>query len=59
MKIGLNDRSAHELIALIEHNGNCSPKHFVQLLITKAYKEMKSTQFPNVEDNQNAEPIKH
>ncbi|WP_323149387.1 hypothetical protein [Pseudomonas oryzihabitans] len=59
MKIGLNDRSAQELIALIEHNGNCSPKHLVQLLITKAYKEIKLAQFPNVEDTRNAEQIKH
>lgn len=59
MKIGLNDRSAQELIALTEHSGNCSPKHVVQLLITKAFKELKLNQFPNVEDNQNAEPIEH
>lgn len=50
MKIGLNDRSAQELIALIEHNGNCSAKHIVQILITQAYKKLNLNSIPLVEE---------
>lgn len=59
MKIGLNDRSAQELIMLIEHYGNASAKHVVQVLITKAVKELNLNSIPNVEDIKNAESIKH
>lgn len=59
MKIGLNDRSAQELITLIEHYGNASAKHVVQVLITKAVKELNLNPIPNVEDIENAESIKH
>lgn len=46
MKIGLNDRSAQELLEIMAQLNITTPKHCVQTMITQLHKSL----FPNVED---------
>lgn len=55
MRIHLNDRSSSELLKIMQHYGNTSTNHQLNLMISGLYKALFENKNPSIEVNTNDE----